>query len=513
MNLPILSIMIFLPILGAFVCTLVRKENSDNTRRIAAFVSCVNSLIACIIWYHFDQYNPSFQFIEQYSWAEIAGVNFVLGIDGISLFFVIMSAWLSTLMIFGTWYSVKERLREYTVCCLVLQSFMIGSFAAVDLFVFYAFFEGVLIPMFLIIGIWGGENRIYSTFKFFLYTLFGSVFMLLGIIKIFTETQTSNFIELQNVNISPHLQILLFICFMASFAVKIPMWPLHTWLPDAHVEAPSGGSVLLAGVLLKMGGYGIIRFCLTLFPEASQIFAPFFAVLSVVAIIWASLIALGQTDIKKIIAYSSVAHMGIVTLGIFTLKPDALVGSIIQMISHGLVSAALFFCIGMLYDRFHTRNLHDYGGIVKIMPGFCIVFVIFSFASIGLPLTSGFIGEILVLISSFSVRPIVTAFACLGMVLSAAYMLSLIGKIFYGKISNKLGLDSRLDIDDYVQMLKLKTFEKMVLTILTVGVLVLGIYPKPIITTLRRTIRHSHVNFSKIKISRLENRVRLSNAW
>ncbi|MEI6628263.1 MAG: NADH-quinone oxidoreductase subunit M [Alphaproteobacteria bacterium] len=512
MNIPILSTMIFLPILGAFICTLVRKESSENSKRIAAFISCINSLLAAILWYSFEPHNLDFQFVEQYGWAKTVGINFVLGVDGISLFFVIMSTWLSTLMIFGTWYSVKERLREYTVCCLVLQSFMIGSFTAIDLLIFYVFFEAVLIPMFLIIGIWGGKNRIYATLKFFLYTLFGSVFMLLGILKIFSETQTSNFIDLQNMHITPHLQIFLFLSFIASFAIKIPMWPVHTWLPDAHVEAPSGGSVLLAGILLKMGGYGIIRFCLPLFPHATEMFAPFFAVVSVIAIIWTSLIALGQTDIKKIIAYSSIAHMGIVTLGIFTLKPDALIGSIFQMISHGLISAALFFCIGMLYDRFHTRDIEDYGGLVKIMPGFCIIFTILSFASIGLPLTSGFIGEILVLASSFSVRPVTTAFACIGMVLSAGYMLNLVSKIFYGKFSNKLGLDQRLDVNEYVQILGLKPFEKIVLTLLTGSIIFLGIYPSPILTPLRRTIRQTHESLSKVKMTRIENKVKLNYA-
>ncbi len=509
MNLPILTIMIFLPLLGAFICTMVRKENSENSKRIAAFVSCINSLLAGCLWYCFDAYNPEFQFIEQHQWA--THIGFALAIDGISLFFVIMSTWLSTLMIFGTWYSIKERLREYTVCCLVLQSFMIGSFVAIDLFIFYVFFEGVLIPMFLIIGIWGGAARMYSTLKFFLYTLFGSVFMLLAILKIFAETQTCNLIELQNLHLSPHLQTLLFVGFMASFAVKIPMWPLHTWLPDAHVEAPSGGSVLLAGVLLKMGGYGIIRFCLTLFPDAAVLFAPYVAILSVIAIIWTSLIALGQTDIKKVIAYSSVAHMGIVTIGIFTFKPDALVGAIFQMISHGLISAALFFGVGMLYDRFHTRSIADYGGLVKIMPGFCVMFTIFSFASIGLPLTSGFVGEILVLISSFSVRPLLTSIACLGMVLGAAYMLNLIGKISYGKISNKLGLDSRLDINDYVQLLRLKPFEKMVLIILAFGIIALGVYPRPVSDPIRRTVHQNHVRYSDVKSNALKDRTRLKN--
>jgi len=274
-NIPILSLMILLPFLAGFVCTLVRKENSENAKRIAGFVSCINSILAGGLWFYFDSYNPGFQFSEKYLWIKSTCIDFELGIDGISLFFVILSVWLSTLMIFGTWYSVKDRLREYTISCLALQAFMVGSFAATNLFVFYIFFEAVLIPMFLIIGIWGGENRIYATIKFFLYTLFGSVFMLLAILKLYTEAQTLSFIELQDFHISPHLQTLLFLGFMVSFAIKIPMWPVHTWLPDAHVEAPAGGSVLLAGVLLKMGGYGMIRFCLTLFPDASTLFAPY----------------------------------------------------------------------------------------------------------------------------------------------------------------------------------------------------------------------------------------------
>lgn len=512
MNIPILSTMMFLPALGAFTCALVHKESGDNTKRIAAFVSCINSFLAMILWYSFESYNPNFQFIEKYCWAELVGVNFVIGVDGVSLFFVLISTWLSTLMIFGSWYSIKIRLREYTICCLLLQSFMIGSFVAVDLFVFFVCFEAVLIPMFLIIGIWGGKNRMYATIKFFLFTLFGSVFMLLGILKIFGETQTSNFIELQNVHISLHLQLLLFLSFMASFAIKIPMWPVHTWLPDAHVEAPAGGSVLLAGILLKMGGYGIIRYCLTLFPDACHLLSPIFVSISVIAIIWSSLVALGQSDIKKVIAYSSIAHMGMVTLGIFTLKFEALSGAIMLMISHGLVSAGLFFCIGMLYDRFHTREIDDYGGLVKVMPSMCIIFTIFSFASIGFPFTSGFVGEIIVFVASYSVHPIATAFACLGVVLGAAYMLKLVGRMFYGKFSNKLGLDTRIDVNEHVQLLKLKPFEMIVLSTLVVSIIALGIYPNPVLAPVRRAIRHTHFGFSKIKISRLENRIKLQHA-
>ncbi len=512
MTIPILSIMILLPLIASFVCSLIRKENSENTKRIVAFISCINSILATGLWFCFDCYNPGFQFCEKYQWMQSAGIDFELGIDGVSLFFVILSSLLSTLMIFGTWYSVKDRLREYGICCLVLQSFMIGSFAATDLFVFYIFFEAVLIPMFLIIGIWGGENRVYASIKFFLYTLFGSVFMLLAILKLSTEAQTSSYIDLQDFHISPHLQIFLFMGFMASFAIKIPMWPVHTWLPDAHVEAPAGGSVLLAGILLKMGGYGLIRFCLILLPDASKFFAPYISVLSVIAVIWASLVALSQTDIKKLIAYSSVAHMGVVTLGIFTFKPDALIGSIVQMISHGLVSGALFFCVGMLYDRFHTRDIEHYGGLVKIMPGFSIMFIIFSFASVGLPFTSGFIGEILILVDNFSVRPIITAFSSLGMVLGAAYMLSLVKRVFYGKVSTKLGLDSRLDVKDYIDLLALKPFEKSVLLILTALILMLGVYTEPVISPIRRTIRQHYTNHIDAKPIQLDQNVKLNYA-
>lgn len=511
-KIPILSLMIVLPLLGSIVCALVRKENSENSKRIVCLISCINSILALGLWIYFDPYNPGFQFCEKYFWIQSAGINFELGVDGISLFFVILSVWLSTLMIFGTWYSVKDHLREYAVCCLVLQAFMIGSFAATDLFLFYIFFEGVLIPMFLIIGIWGGTNRIYASIKFFLYTLFGSVFMLLAILKLSADAQTSNFVDLQDYYINPNLQIPLFLAFMASFAVKIPMWPVHTWLPDAHVEAPAGGSVLLAGILLKMGGYGMIRFCLILFPDACNLFAPYICTLSVVAIIWTSLIALAQQDIKKLIAYSSVAHMGIVTLGIFSFKPDALIGSMFQMISHGLVSSALFFGVGMLYDRFHTRDISLYGGVLKIMPGFSILFIMFCFSSIGLPFTCGFIGEFLVLVESFPIRPVSTAFACSGMVLGAAYMLNFVNKVFYGKLSTKLGLDSRLDVNDYVSLLALKPYEKSVLCILAVAIILLGLFTDPFMKPVRRTVRQYYTSKTHHKPIQIDSKIRLKHA-
>lgn len=486
---PILSLMIFLPFIAALVCALVRKQNSENAKRIAAFTSCINSFMAIGLWGYFDSYNPQFQFNESYSWIKNASIDFQLGVDGISLFFIILSTWLSTLMVFGTWYSIRERLREYSILCLLLQSFMIGSFASTNLFLFYIFFEGALIPTFLIIGIWGGEQRIYATLKFFLYSFFGSVFMLFAILKIYNEFQTLSLIDLLNSNINTKLQILSFLGFSLSFIIKIPMWPFHTWLSDAHVEAPSGGSVLLAGILMKMGGYGLIRFCLSLFPEASLFFSPYLALLSVIGIIWGSLISFTQTDIKKLVAYSSITHMGIVTLGIFSLKINALIGSILQMLSHALVSAGLFFSIGMLYDRFHTRDIKNFGGLLKIMPNFSIMFILFAFASIGLPFTSGFIGEILILIDSFSVRPLMTMFACSGMIFGAAYILNLVNKMFYGKISTELGLDSRLDLDDYTLHLKLKPFERLVLIFLSTTIIILGIYTKPVMFPIRNTVQ------------------------
>lgn len=488
--------MIFFPLLAAFVCMLVRKSNSENARRIAAFSGCLNSILALVLWVCFDANNPDFQFNESYVWIKNTSIGFQLGVDGISLFFIILSIWLSTMVIFGTWYSIKERLQEYSIYFLILQAFMVGSFAATNLFIFYIFFEGVLIPMFLIIGIWGSERRIYAAMKFFLYSLFGSVFMLLAILKLYTEFQTLNLTDLQNLHINFYLQVLLFVCFSFSFAIKIPIWPLHTWLPDAHVEASSGGSVILAGVLLKMGGYGFIRFCLSLFPEASNFFSPYVSFLCVIGIIWTSLIAFSQSDIKKMIAYSSVSHMGLVVLGIFSFKINALIGALVQMISHALISSALFFSVGMLYDRFHTRDINNFGGLLKVMPGFSILFLVFVFASIGLPFTSGFVGEILILIDSFSVRPIMTGFACIGIILGAVYMLSLAGKIFYGKLSTKLGLDSRLDVDDYAQYLSLKSFEKYVLIALSIGIISLGVYTKPVMFPIQKTIQ-KHLSKAK----------------
>lgn len=485
---PILLLMIAMPLLGALVCSWVSSLNRENASWIAIFISVLNSIFAASLWFYFDEYNAGFQFVEEYNWLPRNKIQFSFGVDGISLFFIVLSVWLSTLVMIVTRHSIKERIREYNICCLFLQSLMVGSFASTNLLIFFIFFEGVLIPMFFIIGIWGGENKIYASIKFFLYTLFGSVFLLIAIAKIYTEVGSLEFADLFEYRMPLQSQIILWLAFFLSFGVKTPMWPLHTWLPDAHVEAPTGGSVILAGILLKMGGYGFIRFSLKMFPDACKLFSPYVLILSVIAIIWASLIALSQKDIKKLIAYSSIAHMGIVTFGIFTLRNDGLEGAILQMISHGLVSGALFFCVGILYDRFHTRNLDVYGGIYKIMPFFSVTFLIFSFSSIGLPFTSGFIGEILILITGFKVSKILTALACVSMVLGAAYMLNLLKKLLFGEISNYLELDARVSVKGYISVFALKPCEKFTIAILCLGVIAMGVYPKPLMTPIRITI-------------------------
>lgn len=501
---PILSVMIFLPILGCLVCSLVSRNNRKNAFFIANFIGIVNSIFATILLIMFETHHVGFQFVECHDWLPKENVQFSLGVDGISVFFVILSVWLSTLVMFSAKHSIKDRFREYSICCLFLQSLMIGTFATTNLLMFYIFFEGVLIPMFFIIGIWGGENKIYASIKFFLYTLFGSIFLLLAIAAIYIDVGSLEFVDIFDYKFCFYHQIIFWLAFFVSFAVKTPMWPLHTWLPDAHVEAPAGGSVILAGILLKMGGYGLLRFSIKIFPDASNFFSPYVMVLSLIAIIWASLVALSQNDIKKIIAYSSIAHMGIVTFGIFTFQPDALIGSIFQMISHGIVSAALFFCIGFLYERFHTRNKNIYSGVITIMPLFGVMFILFSFASIGLPFTSGFIGEILILISAFKVNKIFTAIACLGMVISASYMLMLVRKVLFGEVSKDLGLDPRLDIKDYMQILSLKFHEKFILIFLSLAVLILGICPQFILHPVRHAIDDNYFYESEKKLVKSE---------
>ena len=471
-DLPILSILIALPIIGIFILAFISSntENSGNLKHTALWISFLNFLISLAVLFNFDVTNPNFQFVERYYWLGDS-ISYQVGIDGISILFVVLTTFLIPICILASYNSIKFSIKEYLIAFLALEAFVIGVFISMDLILFYLFFEGGLIPMFLIIGIWGGERRIYSTFKFFLYTLAGSVFMLLAIIFMYWETGTSNIPVLLQHDFDFNDQIILWLAFFASFVVKIPMWPFHTWLPDAHVEAPTAGSVILAGVLLKLAGYGFIRFSITMFPDASHYFAPMIFLLSIIAIIFTSLIALVQSDMKKLIAYSSVAHMGFVTLGIFTFTIQGIEGAIIQMISHGIVSAALFLCVGVVYDRIHTREIERYGGLVNKMPLYSFSFMIFILASLGLPGTSGFVGEFLVLLSIFSINTYFAVFATTGVVLAATYSLWLYRKVIFGQLIKD-------DLKDIADLSKREIIIFIPLIILTIFI---GVYPIPIL--------------------------------
>ena len=471
-ELPILSILLILPVIGILILTFIssNSESDINLKQTALWVSFLNFIISLVVLFNFNQLDPNFQFVEKYYWLGDT-ISYQVGVDGISILFVVLTTFLVPICILASYNNIKFSMKEYLIAFLALETFMIGVFISMDLILFYLFFEGGLIPMFLIIGIWGGERRIYSTFKFFLYTLAGSVFMLLAVIFMYWEVGTSSIPVLLQHEFSYNNQIILWLAFFASFVVKIPMWPFHTWLPDAHVEAPTAGSVILAGVLLKLAGYGFIRFSITMFPDASHYFAPMIYALSIIAIIFTSLIALVQEDMKKLIAYSSVAHMGFVTLGIFTFTIQGIEGAIIQMISHGIVSAALFLCVGVVYDRIHTREIERYGGLVNRMPLYSFSFMIFILASLGLPGTSGFVGEFLVLLSIFSVNTYFAVFATTGVVLAATYSLWLYRKIIFGQLIK----------DDLKDILDLSFREIVIfvpLILLTIGI---GIYPIPIL--------------------------------
>ncbi|MDA9980656.1 NADH-quinone oxidoreductase subunit M [Pelagibacterales bacterium] len=487
-SLPILSIIIFLPLLGVLLLSIINsnsKSGERNLKHTALWVVCLNFIISIVMLANFDQSDPNFQFTENYFWIN-SGISYHLGVDGISILLVILTTFLMPFCILASFESIKVSLKEYLIAFLILETLMIGVFCSLDLILFYLFFEGGLIPMFLIIGIWGGERRVYSTFKFFLFTLAGSVFMLLAIIAIYIEAGTTDIVYLLQYDIDPSLQYIFWLAFFASFAVKIPMWPVHTWLPDAHVEAPTAGSVILAGVLLKMAGYGFIRFSLGMFPIASSYFAPLIFTLSIIAIIYASLIALVQKDMKKLIAYSSVAHMGFVTLGIFTFTLQGIEGAIIQMISHGIVSAALFLCVGVVYDRIHTREIERYGGLVNRMPLYSFVFMIFIMGSIGLPGTSGFVGEFLVLLAIFSVNTYFAVFATTGVVLAAAYSLWLYRKVIFGSLIK----------EDLLEILDLSRREIIILFPLAFLTIFFGFYPQPLINIIEPATLHLISNIS-----------------
>ena len=492
---PILTTITFLPSLGAFFILLIRGDEKlieSNARAVALWTTFVTLFLTILIVCIFDHTNPNFQFVERQEWLG-QGIDYAMGVDGISILFVMLTTALVPLCIIASWQSITYRVREYMVFFLLLETLMIGVFCALDLTVFYIFFEGSLIPLFFIIGIWGGKKRVYASYKFFLYTLLGSVLMLLAIMYMYWQAGTTFIPDLMVYTFNPKIQTWLWLAFFASFAVKIPMWPVHTWLPDAHVEAPTAGSVILAGVLLKMGGYGFLRFSIPMFPIATDVFADLIFWMSVIAVIYTSLVALVQEDIKKLIAYASVAHMGYVTVGIFSLNQQGIQGAVFQMLSHGWVSAGLFLCVGVIYDRIHTRDISVYGGLVNRMPIYAVIFFIFTMANIGLPGTSGFVGEFLIIIGIFQVNTWITILITTGVILSACYALSLYRRISYGKLENEI-LQSILDVN-------LK--EIIVFIPLIIATILFGFFPMPILeitaSSIDLLLQNYHESLSGIK--------------
>ncbi len=470
---PILSTVTFLPLVGVLLILFIKDDSEaarNNIRNVAFFTTIFVFIISLIIWIGFDSTNPNFQMVEKFNWLG-NGISYHMGVDGISILFVVLSAFLLPFCILASWVNVKERLKAYMIAFLLLEVAIIGVFCALDAILFYVFFEGSLIPMFIIIGVWGGARRVYASIKFFLYTLLGSVLMLVALMAMYWEAGTLDIPTLLNYQFPAHMQIWLWLAFFASFAVKMPMWPVHTWLPDAHVEAPTAGSVILAGVLLKLGGYGFLRFSLPMFPIASADFAPLVFILSLIAIIYTSLVALVQSDIKKLIAYSSIAHMGYVTMGIFAANEQGIQGAIYQMLSHGIVSAALFLCVGVIYDRLHTREIAAFGGLVNNMPKYAVVFLIFTMANVGLPGSSGFLGEFLTLIGVFQVNKLVVVLATTGVILSAAYALYLYRRVVFGS----------LDKENLKVLIDLSLREKFLLYPMVILTIFFGIYPTPIL--------------------------------
>ncbi|TRC96889.1 NADH-quinone oxidoreductase subunit M [Mesorhizobium sp. WSM4303] len=477
----LLSLVTFLPLVGVLLILFIRDDSPNarrNIRAIAFSTTAFTFLVSLFIWTGFDNSQAGFQFVEKYAWLD-SGISYHMGVDGISMLFVILTTFLMPLCILASWEAIDKRVKAYMIAFLLLETLMIGVFCALDIVLFYVFFEAGLIPMFIIIGVWGGKRRVYASFKFFLYTLAGSVLMLLAVMAMFFQSGTTDIPTLLTHNFPASMQTWLWLAFFASFAVKMPMWPVHTWLPDAHVEAPTAGSVILAAILLKMGGYGFLRFSLPMFPLASEMFAPLVFTLSVVAIIYTSLVALMQEDMKKLIAYSSVAHMGFVTMGIFAMNQEGVQGAIFQMLSHGLVSGALFLCVGVIYDRMHTREIDAYGGLVNNMPKYATVFMIFTMANVGLPGTSGFVGEFLTMLGVFRVNTWVAFFAATGVVLSAAYALWLYRRVIFGALT-KESLKGLLD---------LSTREKAIIYPLVVLVIFFGVYPAPVFDATAQSVK------------------------
>ncbi|HEU5046965.1 MAG TPA: NADH-quinone oxidoreductase subunit M [Rickettsiales bacterium] len=477
----LLSVLIFLPLVGvAFILLTGACEKTSKT--VALLVTLVDFALSIPLWLNFDNSTSGFQFQETHSWFEGAHISYHLGIDGISLFMVLLTTFLMPLCILCSWEAITKRVREYMIVFLVLETLMIGVFASLDLLLFYVFFEAVLIPMYIIIGVWGGDRRVYAAYKFFLYTLLGSVLFLLALLYIYYTQGTLDIPALmqKTPDYTLNVQRWLWLAMFASFAVKVPMWPVHTWLPDAHVQAPTAGSVILAGILLKIGGYGYLRFSLPMLPEASHYFAPLMYWLSIVAVIYTSLVALVQTDMKKLIAYSSVAHMGFVTAGMFAFNQQGMEGAIVQMISHGVVSGALFLCVGVVYDRLHTREIARYGGLVNIMPYYAFTFMFFTMASVGLPSTSGFVGEFLVLVGAFKAQTYLAFFIATGLILGAAYALWLYRRVVFGELVK----------EDLMKMKDMSCREWAIFLPLILAVLWIGIYPHPFLNAMHSSVLH-----------------------
>ena len=485
---PILSLITFLPLVGVAFVLVTRgteEQVARNARWGALWTSLFTFVISLLLWFNFDKTTADFQFVEKFDWLPSFGISYHMGIDGISLFFVILSTFLTPICVLASWKAITMRVKEYMIAFLVLETMMIGTFAALDFVMFYIFFEAVLIPMFIIIGVWGGPRRVYSAFKFFLYTLAGSVLLLAALLTLYFEVGTTDIPTLIAYAVPPEMQTWLWLAFFASFAVKMPMWPVHTWLPDAHVEAPTAGSVILAGVLLKMGGYGFLRFSLPMLPLASEMFVPLIYTLSVIAIIYTSLVALAQEDMKKLIAYSSVAHMGFVTIGIFTATQQGIDGALFQMLSHGIISAALFLCVGVIYDREHSREISHYGGLVERMPRYAFVFMVFMLGAVGLPGTGGFVGEFLILVGAFQDNTWVALLASTGVILGAAYMLFLYRRVIFGK----------LEKEHLRQILDLEPREMLIFAPLIVLVIWMGIWPDPFLSVFDATVSNLLLNY------------------
>ncbi|MBF0454731.1 MAG: NADH-quinone oxidoreductase subunit M [Magnetococcales bacterium] len=484
-----LSLVTFLPLAGVLAIIIAARNNANMARMIALIVSLATFFLSLSLLTGFDSTTAAFQFLEESEWLPAYGITYRMGVDGISLPFVLLTTFLTPLCILASWESVQKMVKEYMIAFLALESFVIGVFCALDFILFYILWEAMLIPMFLLIGVWGGPNRVYAAMKFFLYTLAGSVLMLVAIIAMKYVGGTFSIPDLMNAPFGFNLQVWLFLGFFVSFAVKVPMWPFHTWLPDAHVEAPTGGSVILAGVLLKMGAYGFLRFSIPMLPDASRYFVPMIFGLSLVAIVYTALVALMQKDLKKLIAYSSVSHMGFVTIGLFSFNQQGLEGGILQMINHGIVAGGLFLLVGVIYDRMHTREIARFGGVVNVMPVYAVIFMLFTMAAVGLPGTNGFVGEFLILLGAFLANKGVAIVATTGLVLGAAYMLWLYKKVFFGLMES-----------EEVKALKdMNRRELAIFAPLIILVLWIGFYPGPFLEIMHSSVEQLLVQSNTIK--------------